>query len=651
MAADHQRIHPVDVEAPPPTAPLVPPDSAKSDEGHPIEQYPRFRRTIPVIHSKPPRKRSCCCKCLCWIISLLLLLVIIVGAAAGILYLVFQPKLPKYSVDRLRITNFRLNVDMSLYAEFHVKITATNPNEKIGIYYEEGSHLSVWYANSRLCQGSLPKFYQGHRNTTVFDVALTGQTQDGSNLLTALQEQQQSGNIPLDLKVGVPVRIKLGKLKLKKVKFLGRFPNVIIQVDTLNALGSVSYGPKGPWRLPNIIKEIMDVASTSNILYLWAAIKLNDVANYFSKATVCTQEIYSAVDPLDAAVQGEISALRRQVEALTQRLAQMENPVHDDGDDEPEDEFENPFHDCAPRREPYERDNQRWELGSKVEILEFHGGLRAEEFIDWLVTVECIFEYVDVPGDKKNRGGIRVENTHDVGVRSTPRGTPVRDTTVDGRSSRSRVPENSSIAPVNQPTAAGQTVRNQSRGSSFRCFKCGDPGHRLAECRKNSSREGKHFLIGEGEDVEEDDLDDGVECDAYEDDDEGAIIHGDVGEALLLRKSLLAPKQDAQEDWLRTNIFHTTCTIGGKVCKLIIDSGDDTKQWDQTLSQAEFAFNRSKNRTTQCSPFEIVYGQNPNGVLDLAPIPNSGKITGEAEDLAEHIKSIHEQVRQYGKET
>ncbi|KAF8413819.1 hypothetical protein HHK36_001812 [Tetracentron sinense] len=56
-----------------------------------------------------------------------------------------------------------------------------------------------------------------------------------------------------------------------------------------------------------------------------------------------------AVDPLDAAAQGEISALRRQVKSLNQRLAQMENSVQDDGDDELEDEFENPFHDCALR--------------------------------------------------------------------------------------------------------------------------------------------------------------------------------------------------------------------------------------------------------------------------------------------------------------
>ncbi|KAF8408911.1 hypothetical protein HHK36_004981 [Tetracentron sinense] len=38
--------------------------------------------------------------------------------------------------------------------------------------------------------------------------------------------------------------------------------------------------------------------------------------------------------------------------------------------------------------------------------------------------------------------------------------------------------------------------------------------------------------------------------------------------------------------------------------------------------------------------------ENPNGVLDLASFPNLGKISRKAKDLAEHIKSSHEQVRQ-----
>lgn len=127
---------------------------------------------------------------------------------------------------------------MSLYARFTVKITADNPNKKIGIYYERGSHLSVWHKTTNLCQGTIPRFYQGHQNRTVLNVALTGQNQYGSTLLEALQEEQQSGSIPLDLKIDVPVRIELGKLKLKKVRILGTCKLIVDSLST-NTLISI----------------------------------------------------------------------------------------------------------------------------------------------------------------------------------------------------------------------------------------------------------------------------------------------------------------------------------------------------------------------------------------------------------------------------
>nr|GFC27628.1 DNA/RNA polymerases superfamily protein [Tanacetum cinerariifolium] len=69
------------------------------------------------------------------------------------------------------------------------------------------------------------------------------------------------------------------------------------------------------------------------------------------------------------------------------------------------------------------------------------------------------------------------------------------------------------------------------------------------------------------------------------------------------------------------------------------------KQWDLVLPFAEFTFNNSKNRTTQRSPFEIVHVLSPYSVTDLAPIPNLGKANVKADEFAEHIKNIHEEVK------
>lgn len=51
------------------------------------------------------------------------------------------------------------------------------------------------------------------------------------------------------------------------------------------------------------------------------------------------------------------------------------------------------------------------------------------------------------------------------------------------------------------------------------------------------------------------------------------VLYGDGNATLVVRKSLLAPKDDSNEDWLRTNIFDTIYTIAEQVCKVIIDNG------------------------------------------------------------------------------
>ena len=52
---------------------------------------------------------------------------------------------------------------------------------------------------------------------------------------------------------------------------------------------------------------------------------------------------------------------------------------------------------------------------------------------------------------------------------------------------------------------------------------------------------------------------------------EEVVEEADEGELLVLRRALSSQKGALEEQ--RENIFHTRCTIQGKVCSLIIDGG------------------------------------------------------------------------------
>ena len=71
----------------------------------------------------------------------------------------------------------------------------------------------------------------------------------------------------------------------------------------------------------------------------------------------------------------------------------------------------------------------------------------------------------------------------------------------------------------------------------------------------------------------------------------------------------------------------------------------NVREWESLMPPAKFAYNRSTSQTTNCSPFEAVYGMNPNGPLDLSPINFDSHFSEEADKRAQFIKKIHEQVR------
>ncbi|KAB2623199.1 hypothetical protein D8674_025381 [Pyrus ussuriensis x Pyrus communis] len=120
---------------------------------------------------------------------------------------------------------------------------------------------------------------------------------------------------------------------------------------------------------------------------------------------------------------------------------------------------------------------------------------------------------------------------------------------------------------TNSNTTPGkaQTVGPERGGS--RCFNCGEYGHRMAVCTKGGKTSKRLFTEGENQAPVYDEY---VQDDAAMEE----FVIGDEVSLLVVQRTCFTPRETKEDDgWLRHNIFQSTCTIGGKVCRLVIDFG------------------------------------------------------------------------------
>ncbi|CAI9781354.1 unnamed protein product [Fraxinus pennsylvanica] len=229
-----ERIHPTNVDAPPPTAKnsgdtskpapnskSVPPTPSTYVVQLPREQILRYPppETAQKFHSLTRgKKRSCCRRCCYFTLCLLLLLIVSAAIAAGVFYLVFRPEAPKYTITSVVIRGMNLTSVPFISPEFDVSIRAENPNDKIGIYYTKNSAVKVFYNDVKLSDGVFPAFYQPKNNVTVFQTALKGSNIVlGSAVKTTLINAQNENMVPLVVRQKVPVKLKVGSMKTWKI--------------------------------------------------------------------------------------------------------------------------------------------------------------------------------------------------------------------------------------------------------------------------------------------------------------------------------------------------------------------------------------------------------------------------------------------------
>ncbi|GJR75541.1 putative nucleotidyltransferase, ribonuclease H [Tanacetum coccineum] len=221
------------------------------------------------------------------------------------------------------------------------------------------------------------------------------------------------------------------------------------------------------------------------------------------------------------------------VDQLSDRMDQLMNRRGTDDEQsenlfgEDDDSFSDDQSGRRPKRNQRE-DNRRWESGMRVNIPNFAGDtLSPEGFIDWLVTVEEVFEFKEVPENKRisliatklhdvpavteselgimdsvnmfgpmtfsdayQRALVFEKQNHQVGSLSSP--------AITGASGSGNVA--SHFAPSQAKAGGGNNgpVSRASGSSGLKCFNCGEPGHRQSKCKKAGKRH--LFADPEGDD-------------------------------------------------------------------------------------------------------------------------------------------------------
>ncbi|XP_004307931.1 PREDICTED: protein YLS9 [Fragaria vesca subsp. vesca] len=156
-----------------------------------------------------------------------------------LVWLILHPTKPQFSLKEAGI--YLLNLSGSnnlLNSSVQLTLLSKNPNQKVGIYYDELKVYAQYKGQQITVYTSLPPFYQGHEDSNLLTVSLIG---NGLPVAPSfgyeVGRDQTAGRLVLNLKV-------LGRLRWKVGTWVsGRYR---VNVDCVAVMAFGPSLPSGP---------------------------------------------------------------------------------------------------------------------------------------------------------------------------------------------------------------------------------------------------------------------------------------------------------------------------------------------------------------------------------------------------------------------
>ncbi|XP_028778735.1 NDR1/HIN1-like protein 13 [Neltuma alba] len=174
-------------------------------------------RPQPYLYHRQSHRRRCCTFCF-WFLLVILILLFLTGVAGIVLYLLYRPHSPSFTVDSFKLSYLNMTSSSSLNSRFELNITATNPNKKIAFQFERIS-ISVISGDVSVGDGRMPSFEHGKKNTTLLRALITsnGAVLDGESASRLKADLQRENGLDMKVNLYTKVKAKMGRLKTPKV--------------------------------------------------------------------------------------------------------------------------------------------------------------------------------------------------------------------------------------------------------------------------------------------------------------------------------------------------------------------------------------------------------------------------------------------------